>query len=29
VGFYEKLGFHVVGIAETRFGRAVRMRRLL
>lgn len=28
-GFYEKVGFHVVGIAKTRFGPAVRMRRLL
>ena len=28
-GFYEKVGFAVVGAAETRFGRAVRMRRLL
>ena len=28
-GFYEKVGFHVVGAAETRFGPAVRMRRRL
>ena len=26
-GFYEKVGFHLVGSAETRFGPAVRMRR--
>ena len=26
-GFYEKLGFAVTGEAQTRFGRAVRMRR--
>jgi len=28
-GFYEKVGFVVVGAAETRFGPAVKMRRLL
>lgn len=28
-GFYEKLGFSVIGEAETRFGPAVRMRRKL
>jgi GNAT superfamily N-acetyltransferase len=28
-GFYERVGFHVVCAAETRFGPAVRMRRLL
>ena len=28
-GFYEKVGFQVVGAAETRFGSAVRMRRAL
>ncbi|MGZ4248331.1 MAG: GNAT family N-acetyltransferase [Solirubrobacteraceae bacterium] len=28
-GFYEKLGFELVGAAETRFGPAVRMRRRL
>jgi len=28
-GFYEKLGFRLVGAAETRFGPAVRMRRAL
>lgn len=28
-GFYEKLGFRVIGSAETRFGPAVRMRREL
>ena len=28
-GFYEKVGFQVVGAAETRFGPAVRMRRRL
>jgi GNAT superfamily N-acetyltransferase len=27
-GFYERLGFAVVGAAETRFGEAVRMRRV-
>jgi ribosomal protein S18 acetylase RimI-like enzyme len=27
IGFYEKVGFAVVGAAETRFGSAVRMRR--
>lgn len=26
-GFYERVGFHLVGCAETRFGPAVRMRR--
>lgn len=26
-GFYEKVGFAVIGVAETRFGPAVRMRR--
>lgn len=26
-GFYEKVGFTVIGVAETRFGPAVRMRR--
>ncbi len=26
-GFYEKVGFHLVGDAETRFGPAVRLRR--
>jgi GNAT superfamily N-acetyltransferase len=28
-GFYEKVGFQVIGAAETRFGPAVRMRRRL
>ncbi len=28
-GFYEKVGFEVVGVAETRFAPAVRMRRAL
>ena len=28
-GFYEKVGFHLVGAAATRFGPAVRMRRVL
>ena len=28
-GFYEKVGFHVIGVAETLFGPAVRMRRRL
>jgi GNAT superfamily N-acetyltransferase len=28
-GFYEKVGFHLVGSAATRFGPAVRMRRAL
>jgi ribosomal protein S18 acetylase RimI-like enzyme len=28
-GFYEKVGFQVVGAVETRFGPAVRMRRRL
>jgi putative acetyltransferase len=28
-GFYERVGFTLIGIAETRFGPAVRMRREL
>jgi GNAT superfamily N-acetyltransferase len=28
-GFYEKVGFQLIGTAETRFGPAVRMRRRL
>jgi GNAT superfamily N-acetyltransferase len=28
-GFYEKVGFRLVGVTETRFGPAVRMRREL
>jgi GNAT superfamily N-acetyltransferase len=28
-GFYERVGFHLIGVAQTRFGAAVRLRREL